>query len=583
MKRILAMVVLIIVLVMVVTIPFIIWGETGFASFSHKETGITSFLLASIELIGLVVSIAIVVFILYQYIRYRRPYRLVFDAFSNESTLGKNGDKPLNLSILAKEELVHQFKIIYREIMVYKNHSDKGSQDLEAQVADELYIEEDPSGNDIGMYVSVEQIKKSGMIEDLEDVFSILTDSEEINLMNMVGEIAPKEVTPVMKFIEAIFPPHIIRATGHLQCESDKSRRVGITFEIVDLGSQRNLMVRTLRWQSSDNIEDSADMTSLAKSNTVNETIPNGSDYYIELLSPAMHWVALMFWEQKLISHVPPINRILKVREKRRQARILYLLGALYYSHADQFRAYKSFFRQLAVEHLRQALTKDLNWYPPYLYLANLYSFKMQEVKEEMRQKLLMDEALSLFKRALDYAQRTKKSIYTQHRIIIDRALAELVSGARIRDDKLIDKAEQEVLGITENQGPASPSNFDPKRADCAIYLYNLALWYASAEKLRPIYIPDAEQKARRYLAYSLARSEHVWDAIKTQEEFKTIYGKKGLYALKQILDEKNAQDEKLKEEYRLVNLMGDDFKTAIDDILREVDKKVKDWTVDET
>ena len=140
------MVLLVIVLVVVVTVPFIIWGETRFATFSHEETGITTFLLASLELIGLVVSIAIIVFILYQYIRYRRPYRLVFDAFSNESTLVKNGDKPLNLSILAKEELVHQFKIIYREIKIYKNQSDRRGQDLKVQVADELYIEEDPSG-----------------------------------------------------------------------------------------------------------------------------------------------------------------------------------------------------------------------------------------------------------------------------------------------------------------------------------------------------------------------------------------------------------------------------------------------------
>src|SRR5690349_3272750 len=159
MKRIFAMLVLIIALIVVVTVPFIIWGEPKFTTFSHQETGITSFLLASLELIGLVISIAIVVFVLYQYIRYRRPYRLVFDAFSNEATLFKNEDKPLNLSILAKEELVRQFKMIYREIKVYKNQSEKRGQDLEVQVADGLYIEEDFAGNDIGMYVSVEQIR----------------------------------------------------------------------------------------------------------------------------------------------------------------------------------------------------------------------------------------------------------------------------------------------------------------------------------------------------------------------------------------------------------------------------------------
>jgi hypothetical protein len=272
MKRILAMVLLIIVLVVVVTVPFIVWGETRFAFFSHQEKDLTDFLLTSLELIGLVISIAIVVFILYQYVSYRRPYRLVFEAFSNESELVEAENKPLNLGILAQEELVRQFKIIYSDL---KENSDQGSQDLEALVADELYIEEELSGNDVGKYVSTDQINKGGMIEDLKEVINDLKDPKGINLMNLVGEIAPKEVTPFMKFFEAIFPPHLIRATGHLQCKSDKSGRVGITFEFVDLGSQRNLLVRTLRWQPLDNREDSIDTTPPAESNTANETSIN--------------------------------------------------------------------------------------------------------------------------------------------------------------------------------------------------------------------------------------------------------------------------------------------------------------------
>lgn len=438
MKRVLAMMLLIIALIVVVIVPFIIWGETRFATFSHQETGITSFLLASLELIGLVISIAIVVFILYQYIRYRRPYRLVFDAFSNESTLFKNNDKPLNLSILAKEELVHQFKMIYREIKVYKNQSDKRNQNLEVQIADELYIDEDPLGNDMRLYLSIEQIKKSGIIEDLEEVFKILTDPEDINLMNLVGEIAPKEVTPIMKFIEAIFPPHIIKTTGHLQFKSDMH---GITFEFVDMGNQHNLMVRTL-WKPTENTADSTEKE---------------ADYYIELLNPAMHWVAIMFWEQKLISHVPFRNRMFlgKKREKRRQARIFYLLGALYYAHANQMNTYKYFFHQLSVEHLRRASDTDPDWCLPSLYLANLYSFKMIETAAETKgeiQKKLLDEALCLYEEALKRTERKKVSIYTQHRILLDKALAEINSD----DDELIEQAKKIVQDITVIQGPAN-------------------------------------------------------------------------------------------------------------------------------
>ena len=560
MKRILAMVLLIILLVVVVTVPFIIWGETRFAFFSHQEKGITDFLFASLELIGLVVSIAIVVFILYQYIRYRRPYRLVFEAFSNESDLVDTENKPLNLSILAQEELVRQFKIIYSDL---KGYSDQGSQDFEALVADELYIEEELSGNDVGKYVSADQIKKGGMIEDLKEVIRDLKDPKGINLMNLVGEIAPKEVTPFMKFIEAIFPAHVIRAIGHLQCKSDKSGRVGITFEFVDLGSQRNLMVRTLRWQSSDNIEVSADTTPPAESNIANETLTNKrTDYYIELLSPAMYWVALMFWEQKLLSDISLINRILKVREKRRKARILYLIGALYYAHADQFKAYSSFFCQLAVEHFRPALIADANWGLPYLYLANLYSFKAQDKEGELHEKLL-NEAFNLYDKVLNLA-KGKGQKFTQARIILAKSLAELTSGVKTKNERRIGKAIQEVEELKKLMDPA---DFDPKRADCAAFLYNLAIWYEIAyDKLVEVPNVVPRDEARRYLAYSLVRSPSLWDTVENDENFKSMRDEGDLEKLKEELDKKPS------EEHELLKMTEQNFRTEIDNILKKVD-----------
>ncbi len=598
MKRFLAMVILIIVVVVVVTVPFIIWGETRFAFFKDQEKSITDFLLVSLELIGLVISIAIVVFILYQYVSYRRPYRLVFEAFSNESELVETENKPLNLGILAQEELVRQFKIIYNDL---KGYSDQDSQDFEVLVADELYIEEELSGNDVGKYVSADQIKKGGMIEDLKEVIRDLKDPKGINLMNLVGEIAPKEVTPFMKFIEAIFPAHVIRATGHLQSKSDRSRKVGITFEFVDLGSQRNLMVRTLRWQSSDNIEDSADTTPPAESNTANGTSTNErTDYYIELLSPAMYWVALMFWEQKLISNIPPINRILKVREKRRKARILYLIGALYYAHADQFKAYSNFFCQLAVEHFRPALIADPNWGLPYLYLANLYSFKAQAKEgelqrlrsnseskrkdliptpllsrpfqdtEELRskyclhEKKLLNEAFYLYDKALGIAKR-KGQKFTQARIIIAKALAELTSGLNTNDEGRIGEAMRE---IEDMKTQIDPANYDPTRADCAGYLYNLATWYQLAYD-NFIGVPNAKKEARRYLAYSLARSRSLWDWAETDEIFKSMRVEGDLEKLVQELDKK------LSEKPGLAILTGKEFKIEIDPILANIDQSL--------
>ena len=84
-----------------------------------QEYAITGLILVSLELVGLVFAIYIVIFIFLQYIRYRRRQRLVFDAFSNEPELVDTVNKPLNLSMLAREELVRQFKIIYNELREY--------------------------------------------------------------------------------------------------------------------------------------------------------------------------------------------------------------------------------------------------------------------------------------------------------------------------------------------------------------------------------------------------------------------------------------------------------------------------------
>ena len=70
-----------------------------------------------------------------------------------------------------------------------------------------------------------------------------------------------------------------------------------------------------------------------------------------------------------------------RAQENKRQAQILYPIGRVYSASADQFKAYKDFFRQLAVEHFRQATIKDASWPLPYLYLANLYSQKMRALK----------------------------------------------------------------------------------------------------------------------------------------------------------------------------------------------------------
>jgi tetratricopeptide (TPR) repeat protein len=325
-----------------------------------------------------------------------------------------------------------------------------------------------------------------------------------------------------------------------------------------------------------------------------------------------MYWVALMFWEQKLLSDVPFMNRIFNVREKRRQARILYLIGALYFARADQFKAYSSFFCQLAVEHFRSALIADPSWGLPYLYLANLYSFKAQDKESELQVLLanlegdhmwprptpllsrpfqdaeelrhtyrlyenkLLDEAFNLYDKALGIAKR-KGQKCTQARIIIAKALAELTSGLNTNDEGRIGKATQEIEDMKTRIDPA---DFDPARADCAGYLSNLATWYQIAYD-KFVGVPNAKKEARRYLAYSLARSRSLWDTVENDKNFKSMRDEEDLGVLKEELDKKLREEremekklgKKLIEERKLATMKGQNFRTEINKILEKVDR----------
>jgi hypothetical protein len=572
MRRVLTILFFFIVFILLITVPFYIWGVTKFAAFSTQVKSITDITLVTLEFIGILVTSAVVITILFQYFRYRRPYRLVFDAFSNEPDLINNEKKPLNLSILVQEELINQFKIIYNEVHGYsdkkKEKQKQEGQDFEAFGADELYIEEGPLGNGIGTYVSVDQVTKGGMIEDLKEVIEDIKDPKGINLMSLIGEIVPKDVAPVSKFIEAIIPPHVIMATAYLQWRSsvsDDADKVGITFKYVDLSNQRNLMVRTLWWQPPNKSADAANASSSAKVIKANKPESNKvADRYIELLSPSSHWMALMFWEQKLLSNVPPLNRILKRQEKRRQARIFYLMGALYYAHADQFPTYHSFFCQLAVEHFRQALITDASWNLPYLYMANLYSFKAQETKGEKSEKLSQD-ADNLYKASLEHTKKGHE--YTRHRILIAKALADLATGVRSKNLKLLKEITQQV---EELQKEIDPAIYDPSRADCAAYLYNLATWYTIAfDETVPMTNVNSRDEARRYLAYSLARSPNLKGKVEKDQIFKNMRTEGDLELLLEFLEEVQHENPKL------ADLTGDEFKCKLDSIPQMIDQRL--------
>lgn len=614
MRRVLAIVSIIALFILLLVALFFLLGIAKFDSITKQETSIRDVILGTLELIGILVSSAVVFIILVQYFRYRRPYRLVFDAFSNEPDLINKENKPLNLSILVQEELIRQIKIIFNEI---KSHSerDKKEHEFMAFGADELYIEEESLSNSIRKYVSVDQLKKGGMIEDLKDVIQSLKDSKGFNLLSLIGEIVPKEVAPVSKVIEAIIPPHIIKATAFLQWRSnvsdghvsgDVTDKVGITFKFVDLSNQRNLMVRTLWWQQEDASKEDTRTRSTVKTNTNHKPVSNEvAERYIDLLEPATYWMVLMFWEQKLLSNISPVKRFIPKFRKRHQARILYLLGTLYYAYADQRPAHKVFFCNLAVEHFREAIAKDANWDLPYLYLANLYTFKAQDIQRELgklemqRQDIqnqmdrlvkvrqdthnlkeksdklsqevkalkeksdkLSHDARDLYEKALNLA----KTIYTRHRIRLNMALADLSTGLTPGNLELLAKAFQQV---EELQTELDPADFSWERADCAVYLYNLATWYIIAlDRSVTMIGVNALEKARRYLAYSLARSEDLKDMVEKDAKFESMRLSRDIELLLEILNKVR------QENGTLAKLTGKDLRDKLYSVSQEIDER---------
>ena len=281
---------------------------------------------------------------------------------------------------------------------------------------------------------------------------------------------------------------------------------------------------------------------------------------FIDLLIPSMHWLALMFWELRMIANVPYKNYILREHENRRKAQILYVLGAMYYASSKQFPDYDDFFCQLAVEHFRKASTADSSWYLPDLYLANLYSFKWQRSQEgSIQRQKLQKKALYIYDDVLKRVEK-EHDVHDLQKVLVAKAWAELASG----DEDLADTACTEV----ERLERIDPAEFSPQRSDCGSYLYNLALCYIFAGYTNANFI-NAIEKAKRTLAYCLVRNWKLRPMIyKNLESFEDLdQFINFLVLLERVLDKKR---DKIP---RLSKLPGKEFKAEIEVILNEVEE----------
>jgi hypothetical protein len=400
-------------------------GEvTGFI---QRGQGVIAFILALLQLVGVLLGLVLTTFVIGQYIRYIRPRHFIFEGFSNAPKSSQAEIRTWDLNSLAREELVNQLEELYSH---WAEASGLTPLDINLLLADDPCLRKNSHG-DSNVTLSPEKIKCSGMMEDLEAVIA-QQNPQNMDLMGMIGGIVPKEASLITKLINELIPPHATKAVGHLQWKQSVpgSGDIGITLELEDLGEQRNCGLQTL-WRlqacasfdhtpTPENVNPHTESDLDDKSNNLKSSekeLLRLTAYYTELLTPAMRWLALLFFEQQQTLHIPFLSRIpfirripaLSQREQRRQAQLHYILEALYFDSAAQHTMDSPFFWKLAIKHFRQAVTLDPHWYLPYLHMANMYSIEMEKqiqkrnIKESNE---LLEYALTLYDKAFNLAEK---------------------------------------------------------------------------------------------------------------------------------------------------------------------------------
>ncbi len=542
MKYIMRFVLFVAIVAAVVVVPLIIWGK----KVSTVIGDLNSSILMLLELFGLILAFILICFVFYQFIRYYFSPQFVFEGFSNDGDLLADAQKPLQFNKLAWEEFANQFHILLQQWGQYANSS-----------VNNLSAKADP---DMPRNTFLEKIFPP--LNEENFIGSIgTTIFDRVKLVEGKGPEKFSVLMSTLSFISAIIPPPVIRISGHLQRQGKTPDKVGITLEFIDNKKPYNIAIHSF-WED--------EMVSGQLSSEPEVPL---QQRYMKLLCPAMRWLILECYRQKEEARISRINfgffmgRRKGSKTKHAEAAwLLYNLGTLYYASVDDFKTQiteKGFFIQNAIRHLLQASNTKPRWYLPYLYRANIHGFEMMFAKSASPERnKLLQKALDLYDLALD-CKDTKvgqESVENRHRVILAKALTELNSDI----DALIIKANLELEDMKKKQDPA---NFDWKRPDCAIYLYDLATWYALAP--RDI-IPNARQEARRYLAYSLIRSQSLWDQAEGDPNFgKMLFGRY-LEVLKDELGKK------LREKPDLPESPGEVIKAETETILREVDHRLK-------
>lgn len=487
-------IILIILFLLVISVPLFMSGEV--ATFVLTR-GQNTFNLVTIVLgtLGCVASLALIGLVLYQYIQYFRPHRLIFEGLNNEadlSNLTKTKKMPANLSKLAKEALISQFKDLYNQLNRYYQLSSNSfwpNTLLEEQ-------EEGESEEDILFYLLPLPASKGNiltliiarnLVSTLGKILDSLGDQSTRDYVKSIAAVAPKEVAPVINVMDSILPPHITKATGYLQLRnhnSDDGGETGITIEVIDVRKETSFNIHTF-WLSEEK-----------------DTNRSTVESYSSLIRPAMRWLALTFWEQQVLFYISRKESLPKTADKTQlqneRAGLFYLLGVLYYASARQFIKHQNFFYQCAIEHLQDASREKPDWYMPYLFGANAYFYIMQKAPSPQVHDESLGAALELYDRALN-TDEAKSCTDIRCLIEVCKAIAQRESGDNLLVSTAREYANNNIASIDLTLSDSNPT-------DCAIYLYHLAKWYA---------IEKNEKDARRCLVYSMARSSLLWPIAK--------------------------------------------------------------------
>lgn len=473
----------------------------------------------------------------------KRSYQLVIDKVDNAFDHQKFNEKDLEgFSQLLRENLVREIQQLHQQLKFISSIDEVEDNDSE-QLIKKLIIFKAP----------------------LSEEAKTQADQKLDNLITTLSSFTSDYIEQFMKLINIVFPPLGTRVTSILQNEGGENSKLGITFEITDIKTQRPLKLYTV-WEC------------IGSKNKTNDLCEKAlKERYIKLIKIAAQWLSIEISRQEMLKEIP---KKYSGSSNNYKAEINNFFGVLNYHSASTD---NNFFYDLAIEDLQEAINQAPEFYRPHENISNVYITKGQEEPDSKNCINLQYQAILQAQEALDcltkeneqhkseinqicneYNNSKKKNLENiieendrlKRRIKVSIATAQLLT----KEEPMIAAARKEIIEVEDNWH--APSEPDTR------LLYNLACWYAYANAIKQNeYNPDYAKnndKARRYLVYALARNRLLWDWATKDPDIKNI-------ACEGLAQLQIALSKKLHEVRDLPKLPGQKFKHLIEQVMREV------------